>query len=520
MLQNDARLRYTIALILMTMTIAATSSVVAMAYCGSFTFSPLGNEDRTRHVERALARVYTPDATATDHHEGAATIIHIHPMLLVTASHVAKGNLAKINFPKLGNEFYEATVIARSNRSPLTLQTNEESENYDFAVLLVEHPPRAGVEALETWFEEIDKEKPHDLAGYARDMATPLWGRNGTLAQNTECAWRLRETTFNGDSGGAAVSQDGLLVGIIIDGREGGQFDDGAMGQATVLPLHCVRNTILSALDQAEPTKGSNVLDADRPDLMQELQPPASAGWIDNLRFARGLRDLIVDQLLLRKLRSQDAIDCPLFRSAIERKLGYETAVQLIKLASQNLKDEGDTLKRIGDEQKTENPPLARRLFASAATVYSEFIYIRGTAVALGSPLSPELAQAALGRVDVLTSLAKLTGDSATKTAAVTAAAYAVRATSPGHQRGFAYAILGNSAFEAGDYQTAIEAFSSASKSGFKAEWVQKDYTEAFRRRDNIIHPSSAKDYTTLGAYRPLSDIKVRELGRGIDPRF
>ena len=491
-----------------------------MAYCGSFAFSPLGIPDRTRHVERALARVYAPDATTTDHHEGAATVIHIDPMLLVTAGHVVKGNLAKINFPKLGNDFYEATVIARSNPSALPPQTQQKAENYDFAVLLVEHPPKAGVEALETWFDEIDEEKTHDFVGFARDMPTPLWGRNGALAPNTECAWRLRETTFNGDSGGAAISQDGLLVGIILDGREGGQFDGGAMGQATVLPLNCVRNTILSALDRAEPTKGSNVLDAERPVLMQELQPPASAGWIDNLGFARGLRDLMADPRLLRKLRSQDAIDCPLFRSTIQRKLGYETAVQLIKFVSQNLNDAGDALKRIGNEQKTENPTLAKRLFASAATSYSEFISTYATAVAGGSPLSPELAKAAFGRAEVLASLAKLTGDTTTQTAAVAAAAYAVGAVSHGHQRGAAYAILGNSAFEAGDYQTAIEAFSSAAKSGFNAEWVKKDYTEAFRRRDNIAHPSSAEDYTALGTYRPLSAAKVRKLGMSMEPRL
>src|SRR6478752_2399389 len=114
--RNDGSLRYTIALILVAITIAATSSAAA-PYCGSFNFGPLGNEARTRRVERALARVYAPDATATARHHGAATVVHMKPMLLVTASHVVQGETAKISFPNLGKDFYGARVIARASRS-------------------------------------------------------------------------------------------------------------------------------------------------------------------------------------------------------------------------------------------------------------------------------------------------------------------------------------------------------------------------------------------------------------------
>lgn len=516
---NNMRNRYAIILILSIGAIAATSNVAARAYCGSFLFGKPGNSDRAREVERALARVYAPDALTTAHHLGAATVIHIHPMLLVTASHVVADDVAKINFPSLGENLYSAKVIARSRqRLPvpaMTDQSNATAENADFAVLLVEQAPDVGVQALEIWFEEVDKENPHDLVGYARDTSAPLWGRDIQLAPNAECAWRVREVTFTGDSGGAAVSKEGLLVGIVLRGHEGGSFDGGAMGQATVLPLSCVRDTILSALDLAEPRSNSNVLDVDRSVLMQELQPPPTVGWIDNLEFARGIRDLMVNRTLVQKMQVRNAIACPIFRSAFDRKLGYETALSLIKYAAQNQKDAADELKSIGDEQKNENATLAKRLYASAVDSYNEYVDARHDLWAGVSP-RPEMVQAAIGRADALGSLAEITNDSATKVAALAAAAHAIQAApSKDPSRGLAFAVLGKSAFNVGDFQTAIEAFSSASQSGFSANWVKRDYAESFRRRDNIIEADGAKDYTTLGAYRPLTSAKVRTLAMG-----
>ncbi len=411
-----------------------------MAYCGRFTFGSLANENRTRQIERALARVYPSDATTTDHHSGAATVIHLHPMLLVTASYVVSGNIAKINFPGAGDNLYEAKVIARADPPSGIVGAN--SHKYDLAVLLVKQPPTDGVSALEPWLDEIDKEAPHDLVGYAHDLTSSLWGRNGTLAPYSECAWRLREATFNGDSGGAAVSQSGMIVGVIIEGRESGQFDGGAMGQATILPLECARDTMLSALDQSEPAKNPNILDVDRPHLMHELQPPPSTDWIDNIEFARGLRDLMANRPLLKKLQSQGAIECPLFRSTLDRKLGFETAVQLIKYAYQDVKHAADVLKKIGDEEKAENAPLAKRLYASAGESYSQYASA-WLSVSGWEAVPTDVAQAILGRADVLASVAKITDDPAAKRVAMTAAAHAVQAAPNGQSRGLAYAILG-----------------------------------------------------------------------------
>ena len=516
-IQNSAALRCTLASIAIALAaLMATCSGALAEFCGRFNFSTLGKETRGRQVERALAKVYAANATAADQHRGAATVIHLHPMLLVTAAHVAPDDSAQIRFPKLDDKNYRARVVARSTRNTGGLIFGPQatgSAGHDFAVLLVEQPPAAGVEALEVWFDEIDNEEEHDFAGFARDLPRVVWG-GGRLTQQSDCGWRLRETTFNGDSGGAAVSQGGLLVGIVLDGREGGRFDGGAMGQATILPLACVRNEILTALDQAEPAGGANLLDRERSILLNVLQPPPSSGWIDNLRYARALRDLMANPTLIRKLNSQNAIDCPLFKSAIDRKLGYDVAIRLIKFVSQNAKEAGDNLKRIGDQQKAENEALARRLYTAAAISYGEYLTTSGVTFG-NATVSAQLAQAALGRADALASLAKISDYPSNTVAAITAAAKAVQAAPEGRTRGLAFAILGNSVFLAGDYQSAIEAYSSAKQAGFDAAWVKKDYKEAFRLRDNIVQPTMAKDYKAVGYYKPLTDDKLRAFSIG-----
>jgi hypothetical protein len=514
--RNETRFHEAIALVFVICGLLAASSAAAMAYCGSFTFGSLANENRTRQVERALARVYPSDATTTDHHSGAATVIHLHPMLLVTASHVVSGNTAKISFSGAVDNLYEAKVVARADQP--NGYSGAKSLKYDLAVLLVKQPPTNGVSALEPWLDEIDKEALHDLVGYARDLPSPLWGRNGTLALYSECAWRLREATFNGDSGGAAVSQSGMIVGVIIDGRESGAFDGGAMGQATILPLVCAQDTILSALDQSEPAKDPSILDVDRSHLMHELQPPPSIDWIDNIEFARGLRDLMANRPLLKKLQSQGTIECPLFRSTLDRKLGFETAVQLIKYAYQDMKHAADVLKRIGDEEKADNAPLAKRLYASAGDAYTQYASTR-LSVSGWQTVPVDVAQAILGRADVLASVSKIADDPASRYIAMAAAAHAVRVAPNDQSRGLAFAILGDSAFQSGDYQTAIKAFSSASKNGFSPVWVKKDYMEAFRLRDNVSDPASAKDFMVLGEYPPLSKDQVGALA-GTVPLF
>src|SRR5262249_50253991 len=78
--------------------------------------------------------------------------------------------------------------------------------------------------------------------------------------------------------------------------------------------------------------------------------------------------------MLFRKIKSRNALTCPLHRSIIERQVGYETAEQLIASAAENLKKESDILSRIGDEQKAENTDLVIRFYASAAASYPHWL--------------------------------------------------------------------------------------------------------------------------------------------------
>lgn len=360
--QNKIGLRYAITLALVLAVTTATSNVLADC---KFTFSdrdPESNTDLTRRVERAVARVYAADAAKADDKTklGAAVTIHLNPMLLVTAGHVVKGNTAKINFPDWDqDDMFLATVVKRSTEK-------------DFAVLRVEHSPRLGMQALEAWLGEVEPQYPHQLVGYARDSPAAFWGKGAKPAPTKGCEFRIREGTYNGDSGGAAISKEGLLVGIILDGREGGKYDDGAMGQATILPLGCVADTILFAIDEIAPKNKSNVLDASRRDLMQELKPPPSAGWIENLEFARGLRDAKTDRSLQEKLRSQRVAECPIFQAALDRKIGLERAMAFLQSVSKNTKDAGDILKHAADEQWNRNSTLAMHLYEAAAQSFNK----------------------------------------------------------------------------------------------------------------------------------------------------
>jgi len=503
------------------------SGVAAIAeQCGPFTFG--SDSDWKRHIKRALARVHAPDASSPqDRHEGAATVIHLNPMLLVTASHVVPKDTAKISFPNLGdNRLYSITVIARSGRRLSVAgksAATSSSQILDFAVLGVDDPPLPGVDALEVWFDQVNEDASHHLAAYGRDLSEPLWG-GGSLVRKDECAWRLRETAFNGDSGGAVVSENGLLVGIVLDGREGGQFDDGAMGQVTILPLGCVRQEILSAFDQKAPVSGGNVLDVEKQSLQRALQPPPSSGWIDNLSYARALRDLVADRDLLHKIKARNAIGCPLFRSTIERELGYDTAEQLISSTAESTKEAADIFNDIGDQYKTANAELAQRLYASAVSSYEAYIRTSlgipstaGLPPLTSAPL--DVAQATVGRAVALSNLADVSVNSGidsamTRIAAISAAAYAARAAPNEPIRGFAYALIGNSAFQARQYQTAIQAYSSAVNNGYNTRWIKSDYLEAFRLRDNVVEPHVATDYRSLGSYPGLSEARIEELIR------
>jgi hypothetical protein len=219
----------------------------------------------------------------------------------------------------------------------------------------------------------------------------------------------------------------------------------------------------------------------------------------------------MADKTLIGKIRSRDILTCPLFKSTIQRDLGYETAVQLIVLATKNGIEAADTFDGIGDQQKAENTELAKRLYSSAASSYENFIQTRiGSAVPRSSP--PDVIQAAISRAEVLSKIVDIESNSQTKATAVSAAAYAAQLASRSSMQGRAYAILGNSAFNAGEYQIAIEAYNSASRSGFNAPWIKKDYSEAFRLRDNVVEPYIAKDYKALGSYRTLQPSTLRTL--------
>jgi hypothetical protein len=474
-----------------------------------FNFPPLSHPERSRRVERAVARVHARDAVNTDAHLGAATVVNASPLLLVTAGHVAPTSTVRVSFPHLGDgRLYAARVIDRADGRDG--DATPPGERRDFAVLAIDNPPEAGIDALEVWLEEIDAEELHDFAAFGRNAPSLLWG-GGRLTPSGSCAWRLRETAFNGDSGGAAVSQSGLLVGVVLDGREGGRFSDGAMGQATVLPLDCVETTLLRALDRAAPAGKVNVLAAERALLMGKLRPPPSAGWIDNLHYARGLRDLLADTALLKETKARGTLKCPLFKSVFERKLGWDLAARLVELASVSAKEAGDIFKALGDEARAEGREGAKRVYEAAALAYSRFVASRisGTAPPFRSA---DVSQALVGRAQSLLEIAAITGDDRAHAAAVSAAAQAASVAPPGALKGSALATLGTSAFRMEDYQTAIEAYSEASRNGFKPIWVEQDYAEAFRRRDNIVRPESAGDFEALGAYPGLSESKLRML--------
>jgi hypothetical protein len=282
------------------------------------------------------------------------------------------------------------------------------------------------------------------------------------------------------------------------------------MGQATILPISCVPELLVSAFDHAAPRSSTNPLDVDTPTLRRMLRPPAPrTGWIDNLNYSRALRDLMLDKPLVKKIKSVGALECPIVNSIIYRKLGLATAVKLITLAANDDKEAGDILDGIGDKQKAEDPEVAKRLYASAAASYEAFIRARNGYDVATSDLPaleaapPDVALAALRRAESLYNLASVDADDATKTAAVSAAAYAVQAASKNsYLRSLGYAMLGSSAFQAQQYQVAIEAYSSAAKTGYKKPWIKNDYHEAFRLRDNVVQPHLAKDYKELGSYR------------------
>jgi hypothetical protein len=479
--------------------VSVSTRTIAAQACGPFTFTSLSDQDRGRRIENALARVHAADAADTSAHLGAATVILAKPMLLVTAGHVVPDEKARVSFPVLGdNKLLDARVVARSGAA---------SENKDFAVLAVDTPPEAGAEPLDIWLDYLDKETSHDFAGFARNSPALLPGA-GKLSEESECAFRMREVVFRGDSGSAVVSQVGLLVGIVLDGREGGAFSGGAMGQATILPLNCVRATILTALDQVAPARNTNILDIDRIVLMQKLRP-GGTGRIDNVGLARALRDLMENPDLLRKIKTRNAVECPLFYSTIERKLGYATAINLIQLSERNAKEAGDVLKKKADVLRLENLDLARRMYVSAAHQYSE--HIAKTAV---NPDRLDILpdpQVTFDKAQALFRFAELDKSPAAFTAAITASARAIEAakkTDSSHL-GLAYALLGNSAFNKKDFQTAIEAYSSASQNGLTAPWVKNSYAEAFRRRDNILRPAVASDYAAIASYSGLDNTKV-----------
>ena len=150
-------------------------------------------------------------------------------------------------------------------------------------------------------------------------------------------------------------------------------------------------------------------------------------------------------------------------------------------------------------------------LYAAASTSYWHFITRAFWTIFTDHKKELTLvAQAYKGLADVETRRAELTGNDELLTKAKANAAAAALLAPSQTFKGSAIAVFGVAAQKSGDPQTAIMAYSTAAKLGYKQPWVERNYDVAFQNRDNVRNASQASDYVAIGRYQTLSEDKLK----------
>ncbi len=502
--RRPASRRAGLAVALLLAVVVLGAPAAASTFCGSFAFLDYSDELRTRLAQRSLARVHAAGATDTGRHLGAATVVSLDPFLLVTAAHVVPDDAAAVSFPGLYPERpYPATVVRRATAS------GADGRPLDFAVLAVAEPPPVGVDMLEVWLDELDSETPHSLYSFGRDSPAALVGHGGVPARQRACDWRMRGVVFNGDSGGAVVSKGGLLVGVILAGREGGAFSGGAMGQVALLPLHCVRADLLAAFAAAAPAPLA-LLAGDRQTLRSRLQPPRpSSGWIDNLSLAHLLAAAVDEPSSLEPLRRLGTGACPWQKAVLERKLGLEEAFQLATALAESPVDAAALLSETAEELAAEgDAALALRSFAAVDRQLARYIDTAGP-----TAVGRELVQAHVVRASALSRLGELTGDDGLRETSIAVAAQGALLAEPGPERGYVLSSLGELAFRAGDLATATAAANDAVAYGHDVEANRALVAEICREPG-----LECAEPQTIGRATMIDDQTLRALATTVPP--
>jgi hypothetical protein len=331
--------------------------------------------------------------------------------------------------------------------------------------------------------------------------------------QKAECLMELRETSLEGDSGAPIVSEEGLLVGVLIQQKD-------IYHTARFMPVKCFSSWITRALEQEIPKNVISYI-ANKPfGILKKMLKPINKGrpeWITNLRFAAAI-DWAADHKDSAK-RIDSRNKCPVRQAIVGRGIGmdrYERYRNQVASVGQ-IKEDGDELnKSAAFYEKSGDKELAKYFYEAGIQSYQKIIEIfRKNSKLWDESTSINrllLAQSYKGIADVQTRLTNLTENYQLLIEAKKNAAYAAKISPSKELRGAALAALGNVALRTGEPQIAIEAFSGAVQCGYKKPWVLENYNYAFKKRDNVRFETRASDYKPAEAYKAINNENLNKI--------
>ncbi|MDQ0391467.1 S1 family peptidase [Labrys monachus] len=441
------------------------------ARADSFTFPQIDETTMTRELSQSSVRIFrTSDASAQD---GSGFVVDSEAGLIVSAAHVVRGarDAVWVSFAN-SSDLYKAIVLL-----PKAAATGTDDQP-DIAVLKLEHPESASG-AFEVQFDTIDVEHEHRVTGFGRDSPSPLEA-TGKPGRQSDCNFVIRSPTLHGDSGSAVLTDEGLVDGIAVEGRESG--GTSSMAETVVLPMSCVRDVILPFIPDQDTEKILDIFrSGDARALRNAFQPPVvPPRGVNNLRLAKALIWGIAER---RKNGQFPVLADPQRMLAVmpiivERRLGY-TLLRDFTLASSTSKFAagdafqilGDTLRVAGSKQDAAQAYTeARNLYWSyaASLVPNSWSAIDGKVDG-----SLDVAKAYKAAADSMTKRGNLTKNEDDYRQAATLAAAAIFHAPDGPLKASSWATLGSASQAAGDVSVAAPAYDAAIKEGVSTLWAK-----------------------------------------------
>ena len=538
----------------------STSSLVLAYQCLDGQFTPQANAG---NIDRTLAQVLKTDTTGSltkDHYLGTAFVIDSQHKLLLTATHVveranASDNLplnetVHLRFPGIngGRDVIPATVIHIFEPPPGRKGQRPKPGSHveDVALLRLAAPNNdIPLQQLRLHMSQWSPRHTRNVTIHSFfDASNDVIKTEGTLTRasdptdvkaNLKCMLNVTASTDSGDSGAPVLSDDGFVVGVVLQARPRGQTK-----HARAMPSYCIAERLPLPLQQVGKQHAVSLAATLHRGTVEEafelLKPSNDA--------RKEQSNPIIHQAftelggMLKQSGSVDAaflekLECPINRAALERHIGIPERLKfatVIQFAKSNLR-----VRELGDEYLTNALQLKSRrdhVGAAAAAEVSQVLYaaealrvlrgattmasvLRGTERRLALQLSNineqvVFAQTLKGYVDSVQltreMLSRLdhTQEPGRADVSQTAAALAVALTQGTNRKLYAqsWAAFGKEAFDLKDYRGAVKAYDAALEAGAKQGWIKDSRDLASKLQDQMAGGGGGK--TTIDSLRDL----------------